>query len=136
MGVTPGAQETVPEDGVVSETEFDENLGVGARVTDKYGGICFVAVGGPRPEATVTDPVADGVHFHVCVNNVDGVPGHCQGAPDGGNAVVQAAGGPGLYLVDVFKTPGGTVEAYDLEIHCETAGGAVTPSSFGLLQDE
>ena len=112
---------------------FQETLGAGAGATDKYGLLC--GPGNAGGVARVTDAMSDAVHFHVCINNADGIPGQCQQAPTpnaGATATATAMGGPGFYIVDVFKGPPGTAEAYTVTITC--INGA--PGAVFLLQDQ
>jgi hypothetical protein len=88
----------------------------------------------------VTDPApGDNVHFHVCINNADGLPGQCRQAPNPGSSLAAvAAGGPGFYIVDVFKAPAGTAEDYVVVIACRNAANFAdfTPGAVFLLQDQ
>jgi hypothetical protein len=110
---------------------FNETIGMGTGATDKYGLLCGPGNTGGR--AIVNDLGNDNVHFHVCINNADGVPGQCQHG-DGFGVVLPATalGGPGFYIVDVSKGPPGTVEAYIVTISC--VGGF--PGAVFLLQDQ
>ena len=85
---------------------FTETIGGPSGATDKYGLLC--GPGNTGGSARVNDPRNDTVHLHVCINNADGVPGQCQKTPVFGvSPVASALGGPGFYIVDVFKGPTG-----------------------------
>jgi hypothetical protein len=75
----------------------------------------------------------------VCINNADGLPGQCRQARNPGNSLAaQAAGGPGFYIVDVFKARPGTVESYVVVIACRDATNFAnfTAGAVFLLQDQ
>jgi hypothetical protein len=115
-----GSQEAAPELVVAG------NLGASPTATDVYHVLC--AMGTSRILADVNDNGGvDGIRLGVCVHDSGGTPAHCTIAPDGGlSPLVAAGGGAGAYYVTIFKSPSGTVEAYDSFIQCFNAGGGTT----------
>ena len=111
---------------------FTENIGGPSGSTDKYGLLC--GPGNTGGSARVNDPQNDTVHINVCINNADGIPGQCQKSPVfGGSPLASAMGGPGFYIVDVFKSStGNPPEPYTVMIAC--IGGF--PGAVFLLQDQ
>jgi hypothetical protein len=111
---------------------FNETIGGPLGSTDKYGLLC--APGNTGGSARVNDPVNDTVHLNVCITNTDGIPGQCQKSPVfGSSPLASATGGPGFYIVDVFKSStGNPPQPYTVTIDC--LGEA--PGTVFLLQDQ